>query len=446
MLETTRWHAAVVVGAMLGTPLAAATAAPPPRTALLWPDGAPGARGDSTEDRPAVTAYLPSPEASTGAGVLVFPGGGFTRRCEDHEGVLVAEWLRAHGVAAFLVRYRVVPIGTLKDALEDGHRAVQYVRAHAAELGVSPQRLGAIGFSAGAVLAANVSLRPRPAQAASPDPLHRVGSRPDFLVLAYGDAGQANPGLRGLAATGLTPPEASGLFSPTAEEIAAAPPSFLFVTSEDAGQARNMADLYSRLIGARRPVEAHFFGFGEHGTGFAQGDPLLGQWPTLLLSWMRTSGLLTDQPRVALRGRVTVDGRPLPRGTVVLTPQESTAAPAVIAYVFGTQSQPGEFAVRAERGPTPGRYRVEVRQDAIRWLSNARDPVLQKTQQKLRDTGSLDPADLQAWVASARAKDLSASIENQRVYRRARPADGAEWVVEIRAGAENRLDLDIYSR
>jgi acetyl esterase/lipase len=441
-----RRYAAVVMGAVLGAPMVAMAATAPPRTALLWPEGAPGARGDSAEDRPAVTAYLPSPEASTGAGILVFPGGGFTRRCEDHEGVLVAEWLRAHGVAAFLVRYRVVPIGTVKDALEDGHRAVQYVRAHAAELGISPQRLGAIGFSAGAVLAANVSLRPRAAQAASLDPLLRVGSRPDFLVLAYGDAGQANPGLRGLAATGLTPPEAAGLFSPTAEEIAATPPSFLFVTSEDAGQARNMADLYSRLLAARRLVEAHFFGYGEHGTGFALGDPLLGQWPTLLLSWMRTNGLLTDQPRVAVSGRVTVDGQPLPRGTVVLTPEGNIAAPAVIAYVFGTGSQPGEFAVRAERGPTPGRYRVEVRQDATRWLSNARDPVLAKTQQKLRDTGSLDPADLQAWVASARAKDLSASIENQRVYRRARPVDGAEWVVEIRAGAENRLDLDISSR
>ena len=92
---------------------------------------------------------------------MVFPGGGFTRRCEDHEGVLVAEWLRAHGIAAFLVRYRVVPFATLKESLDDGHLAVQHVRAHAAEYGVSPRRLGAIGFSAGAVLAANVALRPR---------------------------------------------------------------------------------------------------------------------------------------------------------------------------------------------------------------------------------------------------------------------------------------------
>jgi acetyl esterase/lipase len=446
MLQASRLRATALTVALLAGPGGAdAATLPAPRTILLWPGGAPGAHGDSAEDRPAVTAYLPSPETRTGAGVLVFPGGGFTRRCEDHEGVLAAEWLRAHGVAAFIVRYRVVPIGTVKDALEDGHRAVQYVRAQAREWAVSEGRLGAMGFSAGAVLAASVSLRPRPAQAASVDPLQRVASRPDFLVLAYGDANQANPGLRGLAAQGLTPQEAASLFSPTADEIGAAPPTFLFGTTEDAGQTRNMADLYARLLGAHRPAEAHFFGFGEHGTGLALGDPLLGEWPTLLLSWMRTSGFLTDQARVAVKGRVTVDGQPLPRGTVVLTPAQGTAAPAVVAYVFGTQSQPGEFALRADRGPTPGRYRVEVRQDATRWLSNARDVVLQKTEQKLRDTGSLGPDDVKEWITSARAKDLSPSIENQRVYRRRKPSDSEEMVVDIKAAPENRLDLDISS-
>jgi hypothetical protein len=91
-------------------------------------------------------------------------------------------------------------------------------------------------------------------------------------------------------------------------------------------------------------------------------------------------------------------------------------------------------------------YRVEVRQDATRWLSNARDPVLQRTQQKLRDAGSLTPEDVQEWVASARKRDHSPSIENQRVYRRHRPGDAEEMVVDIRAAAENRLDLEISSR
>jgi acetyl esterase/lipase len=440
------WPVLAILAAF-GAPLVAGAAPPPPpRTFELWPQGAPGALGQSEEDRPAVTAYLPAPETSTGAGIVILPGGGFTRRCADHEGVLAAEWLRARGIAAFILRYRVVPIGTLKDALLDAHRGMQFVRAHAREWGVSPQHLGAMGFSAGATLAANVALRPRLGKATGDDPTDRVASRPDFLVLAYGDANQANPGVRGLAAQGLTAEEAAHVFSPTEDELATAPPAFLFCTSEDGGTARNMADLYSRLAKAGRPAEAHLFAFGEHGVGFALGDPLLGPWPTLLHSWMRTSGFLTEQPRVALRGTVKLDGEPLPRGTVVLTPVQGTSAPPVVAYVFGTVVLPGEFGLRAERGPTPGRYRVEVRQDATRWASNARDPVLQKTQQKLRDGGTLTKQDVDEWVAWARSRDYSPSIEDQRVYRRRRPSDPDEMVVDIKAGEENRLDLDIRSR
>jgi acetyl esterase/lipase len=144
---------------------------PAPRAVELCPQGAPNAKGTSAEDRPAVTPYLPAPGMGTGAGILVLPGGGFTRRCEDHEGVLVAEWLRAHGIAAFLVRYRVVPIGTLKDALGDVHRAVRTIRAD--EWGVSPSRLGAVGFSAGSYLAAEVALRPRAASATAAETRRR---------------------------------------------------------------------------------------------------------------------------------------------------------------------------------------------------------------------------------------------------------------------------------
>lgn len=424
----------------------AASAAPAPRTAPLWPQGAPGARGSTPEDQPTLTAYLPSPESATGAGLVVFPGGGFTRRCEDHEGVLVAEWLRAHGIAAFLARYRVVPIGSLKDAVADAQRAVRTVRARAAEWGVSPERLGAVGFSAGAMLAANVTLRPRPGDASSGDPIERVSSRPDFLVLAYGYASQANPGMRGLAAQGLTAEEAATILSPAVDEVAGAPPTFFFGTTEDSGLTRNMTELYLRLLQAGRSAEAHFFAFGEHGTGFALGDPLLGAWPGLMQSWLRTNGFLTGAARVALRGRVSVNGTALPRGSVVLTPLDSPGAPAVVAYVFGTTEETGGFAIRAERGPTPGRYKVEVRQDATRWASNSRDPLQQRLQQKLRDGGTLGAEDLAAWTASARAKDFSPSIEGQRVFTRRRPGDEEEMIVEIRPGAENRLDLELSSR
>jgi acetyl esterase/lipase len=419
---------------------------PAPRAVELWPQGAPNAKGTSVEDRPAVTPYLPAPGTGTGASMLVLPGGGFTRRCEDHEGVLVAEWLRAHGIAAFLVRYRVVPIGTLKDALGDVHRAVKTVRARAAEWGVAPDRIGAVGFSAGSFLAQQAALRPQAANPSAADPVERVSSRPDFIALAYGASSSANPGVRGLGAQGLTAEETATILTPTAEEIAAAPPVFFYGTSEDAGLTGNMTDLYLRLLKAGRSAEAHFFAYGEHGTGFALGDPLLGSWPELLRAWMRTNGYLTGAARVAVRGRVTIDGEPLPRGTVVLTPTGDAGAPAVVAYVFGTSEKAGEFALRAERGPTPGRYTVEVRQDATRWISNSRDPVQLKLQQKLRDGGTLSSDDLAEWTASARAKDFSASIDGQRVFARRRPADKAPIEVEIRPGAENRIDLEVSSR
>lgn len=436
----------VVAALLLGAArVAAASAGPAPQAVELWPHGAPGAHGESAEDRPAVTAYLPSADTNTGAGVVIFPGGGFVRRCEDHEGLLAAEWLRAHGVAAFVVRYRVVPIGTVKDALADARRGLQYVRAHAQEWRVSPQRLGVMGFSAGATLAAELALRPPPLQPDAADAIERVSARPDFLVLAYGDANQSSPGVRGLAATGLAATEAAGMFAPTAADIATAPPAFLFCTAEDASHVRGMSDLYSRLVGAGRSAEAHFFAFGEHGVGFALGDPLLGQWPSFLLSWMRTSGLLTDASRVALRGSVTLDGQPLPRGSVILTPVQGAAAPAVVAYVFGTTEAPGNFLIPAERGPTPGRYRVEVRQDAWRWASNSRDPVYLEMQQKTRGGAALGAPDVALWLASVRRKDFAPSIAEQLVYTRRRPADAEDIVVEIAPGHENRLDLVLSS-
>jgi hypothetical protein len=143
---------------------------------------------------------------------------------------------------------------------------------------------------------------------------------------------------------------------------------------------------------------------------------------------------------------VSVDGQPLPRGSVVLTPVADAGAPAVVAYVFATTSEAGEFALPAARGPTPGRYRVEVRQDATRWASNSRDPVQQKLAARLRDGGSLGPEDVRAWLDSARAKDFSPSIDRQRVYTRLRPGDGTELTLDVQPGTEARLDLAIQSR
>jgi hypothetical protein len=193
------------------------------------------------------------------------------------------------------------------------------------------------------------------------------------------------------------------------------------------------------------PVEAHFFARGVHGVGFAQGDPVRGAWPELLWSWLRAGGLLTSSPRVAIRGVVTLDGEPLARGVVIFTPLDATAAPPVVAFVFNTGPVRGEFVVPASQGPTPGRYRVEVRQDAARWVSNARDPVIGRLSAKLRE-GTLSDQERQEWIGYARKRDLSPSLEDQRVFRAPHPGEPSEIIAEFKGGGENRVDVAISTK
>src|SRR5215216_6565682 len=127
---------------------------------LLWPNGAPGATGVSDEDKPAVIPFVPEPSKRNGAAVLVVPGGGFTIRAIDHEGTLVAQWLKDHGITAFLLRYRLRPLYARNDWVADGQRAMQYIRAHTADYKISADRVGAVGFSAGATMIADMSLNP----------------------------------------------------------------------------------------------------------------------------------------------------------------------------------------------------------------------------------------------------------------------------------------------
>lgn len=100
---------------------------------LLWPDGAPGATGNSDEDKPAIIPFIPEASKQNGTAMLVIPGGGFTIRAVDHEGVLVCQWLKERGITAFLLRYRLRPLYERKDWLLDGQRAVQYIRANASK-------------------------------------------------------------------------------------------------------------------------------------------------------------------------------------------------------------------------------------------------------------------------------------------------------------------------
>ncbi|HYE75109.1 MAG TPA: hypothetical protein VEF04_17340, partial [Blastocatellia bacterium] len=275
-----------------------------------------------------------------------------------------------------------------------------------------------------AQLAADISFNALPGQPDAKELLDHFPTRPDFIVLAYG-AMQMPAGL-------------------SQEAIAKLPPAFLYGTVEDAGAMNGLLGLYTSLFKAKVPVEAHFFRSGEHGSGFAVGDPILGEWPKLMHTWMAAGGFLTDKPRLALQGVVKLDGSPLLRGMVVLTPVDNKNAPPVVAYITNAHTRElGSFIVPQNQGPIAGKYRVEVRQEATRWTSNSRDPFMIKMMAKQRDN-TLTDEDRKEWGEYLRKRDLSPSIENQRVFARQRPSDNQDYIVEIKDG--NNLVLEVFSR
>jgi predicted esterase len=385
---------------------------------LLWDNGAPRATGTSAEDKPAVYPFLPDASKNTGAAVLVCPGGANQTRCIDFEGVLIAQWFKQRGIAAFVLRYRVAPLYTAAEARLDTQRGIQFLRAHAEKFKIAPERIGAIGFSAGAANICGAAFNALPGKPDAADPVERVSSSPNFLVPVYG---------------GSQLPDTS----------APLPPTFMYCTAED-GAVNGMLTLYTALRKKGVPAEVHFFEKGPHGTAFALGDPVLGEWPNLLYNWMRQRGLLTGAKRVAIEGIVKLDGEPLPRGTIIFHPVDQVGAPAVVGYIFNaTAGRPrGEFKVAAAAGLAPGKYRVEIRQDAVRWLSNANNPMAAKY--KLLKSGTDEQ---KKEVADyARQRNLEPSIENQRIYRKVHPGDAQEIFFEAVAGQDNRFDIGVFSK
>lgn len=393
---------------------------------LLWPAGAPGATGASDEDKPAVIPFIPETSKRNGAAVLVVPGGGFTIRAVDHEGVLVAQWFKEHGITAFLLRYRLRPLYNRNDWVLDGQRAMQYIRAHADEFHISTNRIGAVGFSAGANLISDMTLNAGTVPANVSDPLDRLSSRPDFLILGYGVMRIPN--------------------TVDSARVAALPPTFMYGTVEDRSSQGGMLETYGRLYRAGAPVEAHFFQNGIHGTGFALGDPVLGQWTNLLHNWMAVNGFLTSKPQVALSGVVKLDGSPLVKGMVILTPLDNNGAPPVTVYINNTGTgELGRFLVAKQQGPVEGRYKVEVRQDATRWTSNSREHFMIAMMDK-QSKGTLTDDERREWGEYLRKRDLSPSIYNQRIYSRKRPIDkeGYDYVVDIKEGRE--VMIEVFSK
>jgi acetyl esterase/lipase len=206
------------------------------------------------------------------------------------------------GISAFVLKYRLGPRYHHPIQIGDAQRALRLVRARAEEFGVSANRIGMMGFSAGGHLTSTAGTHFDSGKADASDVIERASSRPDFLILGYPvisfDPSIAHAGsVRNLL--GEHPdPKLIELLSNDRQVTPETPPTFLFHTTSDAGVVvENSVRFYLALRKSKVPAEMHLFENGPHGVGLALGDPALGTWPTLLTNWLRGRGLLTRAAR-----------------------------------------------------------------------------------------------------------------------------------------------------
>lgn len=250
----------------------------------LWPNGAPGFESrkaipeqaadywvKSVND-PSVTVFLPPKEVANGAALVVLPGGGHRLLVFNSEGRDVATVMNPKGVAVFVVKYRLFreegsPY-TIDHARQDAVRAVRYVRAHAAEYGVDPKRIGLMGFSAGGETA-NLEVYQGGAKDPKLDAIDQVSERPDFQVLVY-------PGPLGVP---------DKVPSDT-------PPAFMIAANDDECCSAPLADLLPKFRAAKVPVELHLFQAGGHAfnMGLRKEQAAFKHWPNLLVDWLGDNG------------------------------------------------------------------------------------------------------------------------------------------------------------
>ena len=269
----------------------------------LWPMGAPGdPRSPAAEtnaavpndkpvggklvmrvtnvSNPTLTIYQPPKGKETGAAVIVFPGGSYQVLAIDKEGTEICDWLNSIGITAILVKYRVPSSGPYPKsniAFEDGQRAVGLVRAHAAQWHLDPHRIGVIGFSAGAHLAAVLSNLCSQRIYRAVDEADQASCRPDFAVIVYPDWLQSSD-------QPLTP-------NPAIPIDPKGPPAFILQSEDDPVHVENSVTYFLALKAAKIPAELHLFAEGGHGYGMRPTGNAIANWPRLAAVWFHTIGI-----------------------------------------------------------------------------------------------------------------------------------------------------------
>lgn len=271
----------------------------------LWPSEAPGdpqrpSGSETTNERgrlsqieaPQYQLYLPEKDKATGAAVVILPGGGYSILAIQHEGHEFARWFAERGIAAIVVKYRVP--NRFPTPFLDARRAVRTVRAHVAEWGVDPAKVGIIGFSAGGHLASLVTTRFADTfpEHENRDEVDQLSARPDFSMLIYPVISMTEIGHDGSRKNLLGENPAAGQIDKYSTEKAVTadtPPVFLLSTSDDFVDSRNSLRFAEACKANKVPATLHLFEKGGHGYGL-HGKGELSAWPALLETWLKAKG------------------------------------------------------------------------------------------------------------------------------------------------------------
>jgi acetyl esterase/lipase len=250
----------------------------------IWPGPAPGSENWTQKERtientpvgtvifnvvtPTLTAYLPERTRATGTGIIIAPGGAFVALAISLESQDVARWLQQRGIAAFVLKYRImekrgegIPANMNMDeagkyGIADGIQALKVVRQHAAEWGISPDRVGLMGFSAGAMVTSGALLQ------------QDAASRPSFAAMIYG------------APFGVMPTIPPKL-----------PPMFLAWAQDDAVALKPIVKFHDALKSAGHKPEVHIFSAGGHGFGMKKQGTSSDHWIDAFYYWLEAQGL-----------------------------------------------------------------------------------------------------------------------------------------------------------
>jgi len=321
--------------AALAAPLAAAAHAqtPPPsrsdppvapgipepgETIDLWPAGAPGmpvtalvetvnerSKDRAVTDRAVYGITKPRlvvfrPKVPNGSAVMVTPGGGYRWVVIDKEGYEIGRWLAARGWTVFVLFYRLPGEGWKAGpdvALADAQRAIRLIRARADHYGIMPERVAAMGFSAGGHVCADLATRYAASVYKPVDAADRLSARPDLAAPIYPVQSMTLPvahaGSRELLIGRDASPELERAHSPQHNVTAGTPPCFLVhAEDDDTVPVENSLAFRAALKAARVPVETHLFENGGHGFGLRRAMNKPAEiWPDLFVNWARTHGL-----------------------------------------------------------------------------------------------------------------------------------------------------------